>query len=54
MEIHPDIAEFKENDSINRSKNRLFTMVGRITGPLSHNIKVKTIEKKVIVGLAVQ
>ena len=33
---------------------RLFSMVGRITGPLSRNIKVETIERKVVVGSAVQ
>ena len=33
---------------------RLFSLVGRITGPLSRNIKVETIERKVVVGSAVQ
>ena len=33
---------------------RLFSMVGRNTGALSRNIKVETIEKKVVVGSAIQ
>ena len=33
---------------------RLFSMVARNTGPLSRSIKVETIERKVVVGSAVQ
>ena len=33
---------------------RLFSMVGRTTGPLSRRIRVETIEKKVVVGSALQ
>ena len=33
---------------------RLFSMVGRTTGALSRNIRVETIEKKVVVGSALQ
>ena len=33
---------------------RLFSMVGRNTGPLSRSIKVETLEKKVVVGSAIQ
>ena len=33
---------------------RLFSMVGRNTGALSRNIRVETIEKKVVVGSALQ
>ena len=33
---------------------RLFSMVGRNTGPLSRSIKVETLERKVVVGSAVQ
>ena len=32
---------------------RLFSLVGRNTGPLSNRIKVSTIEKKVVVGKAI-
>ena len=33
---------------------RLFSFVGRNTGALCRNIKVETIEKKVVVGSAIQ
>ena len=33
---------------------RLFSMIGRTTGALSRNIRVETIEKKVVVGSAIQ
>ena len=33
---------------------RLFSMVGRNTGPQNRRIKVETIEKKVVVGSAIQ
>ena len=33
---------------------RLFSLVGRNTGPLSRRIKIETIEKKVVVGSAIQ
>ena len=34
--------------------DRLFSLVGRNTGPLSRRIKIETIEKKVVVGSAIQ
>ena len=33
---------------------RLFSLIARNTGPLSRRIKPETIEKKVVIGLAVQ
>ena len=33
---------------------RLFSMVGRTTGAFSRNIRVETIEKKVVIGSALQ
>ena len=39
--------------SQNKDK-RLFSMIGKNTGPLSRRIKVETIERKVVVGLVIQ
>ena len=55
---YPNICKLFQKFSIfpasQNKDDRLFSMVGRNTGALSRNITVETIEKKVVVGSAIQ
>ena len=48
---------FREYSIFPASQNkdeRLFSLIGRNTGALSRQIKIETVEKKVVVGSAIQ
>ena len=48
---------FRQYSMFSASQNkdeRLFSLIGRNTGALSRQIKIETIEKKVVVGSAIQ
>ena len=52
--INKVFQKFAVLPATQNADERLFSMVGRMTGPQCRRIKATTIEKKVIVGAAVQ
>ena len=52
-QIYRLFRKFSIFPSTQNKDERLFSMVARNTGPLCRNIKVETIEKKVVVGSAI-